>query len=102
MSDAVAADIERAETLAARALAVSPRSPLVHLAKAQVLRAQNRVAEAIPEYETVIAFNRNWPHAKAALGHCKLWTGSQRRSIFEPRSHYAAGEYDCQPALCID
>jgi hypothetical protein len=37
------------------------------LAKGQVLRAQNRPEEAIPEYETVIAFNRNSPHAIAAL-----------------------------------
>jgi TolB-like protein/Flp pilus assembly protein TadD len=76
MSDAAAVDIERAEGLAARALAASPRSALAHLAKAQVLRAQNRLEEAIPEYETVLAFNRNSPHAIAALGYCKLWTGS--------------------------
>jgi len=81
MSESAAADIERAETLAVRALATSPRSPLAHLAKAQVLRAQNRPEEAIPEYETVIAFNRNWPHAIAALGHCKLWTGSLEEAI---------------------
>ena len=81
MSESAAADIERAETLAVRALATSPRSPLAHLAKAQVLRAQNRPEEAILEYETVIAFNRNWPHAMAALGHCKLWTGSLEEAI---------------------
>ena len=81
MSDSVPADIERAQTLATRALAVSPRSPLAHLAKAQVLRAQNRPEEAIPEYKAVIAFNRNWPHAIAALGWCKLWTGSLEGAI---------------------
>ena len=81
MSDAPAADISRAESLAAQALATSPRSPLAHWAKGQVLRAQKRFEEAIPEYETVLAFNRNFPHAIAALGECRLWTGSMEEAI---------------------
>jgi adenylate cyclase len=68
-------DIERAEGLARRALAASPRSPLVHYAKGQVLRVQRRYEEAIPEYETVIAFNRNWVGAISALADCKLFAG---------------------------
>ena len=63
MTDSAAADIARAEGLAERALAASPRSPLAHFAKGQVLRAQDRYEEAIPEYETVLAFNRNWARA---------------------------------------
>ncbi len=66
MTDSAAADIARAEGLAGQALAASPRSPLAHFAKGQVLRAQGRYEEAIPEYETVIAFNRNWVGAYAA------------------------------------
>jgi adenylate cyclase len=81
MSDSVAADLQRAQGLAEQALAKSPRSPLARLARGQVLRAQNRAKEAIPEYETVIAFNRNSPHAIAALGHCKLWTGALEEAI---------------------
>jgi adenylate cyclase len=81
LSDSPAAEIKRAENLAAQALAISPRSPLAHLAKAQVLRAQRRYEEAIPEYETVLAFNRNSPFAIAALGECKLWTGSFDEAI---------------------
>jgi TolB-like protein len=79
LSDTPAVDIERAESLAAQALATSPRSPLAHLAKGQVLRAQKRYEEAIPEYETVLASNRNSPFAIAALGECKLWTARLRR-----------------------
>jgi hypothetical protein len=59
MADSAAADIARAEGLAGRALAASPRSSYVHYAKAQVLRAQaqvlgaqDRCEEAISEYET--------------------------------------------------
>jgi tetratricopeptide (TPR) repeat protein len=52
-------DIARAEGLAGQALATSPRSPLVHFAKGEVLRAEKRWGEAIPEYETVLAFDRN-------------------------------------------
>ena len=41
-----------------------------------MLRAQHRYEEAIPEYETVIALNRNWAHAYSHLGWCKFMTGS--------------------------
>jgi tetratricopeptide (TPR) repeat protein len=70
------ADIARADELASRALAAYGHSALPHFAKAQVLRALYRPEEAIPEYETVVALNRNWVSAIAALGFCKLMTGS--------------------------
>ena len=76
MAGTPAADIARAEGLAERALAATPRSPPARFAKAQVLRAQHRYEEAIPEYETVIALNRNWAHAYSHLGWCKFMTGS--------------------------
>jgi adenylate cyclase len=81
LSVTVAADIGRAEELAGQALATSPRSPLAHYAKGQVLRAQHRYAEAIPEYETAIAFDRNWVRAYPLLGGCKLFTGSIEETI---------------------
>jgi adenylate cyclase len=81
MGDSAAADIKRAEGIAAQALAASPRSPLAHFAKGMVLRAQNRYEEAIPEYETAIAFNRNWPLAITSLGWCKFLTGSIDEAI---------------------
>jgi len=81
MSDSPAAGIARAETLVGQALAASPRSPLAHYAKGQVLRAQRRNEEAIPEYEMVIAFNRNWPTAYAQLGRCKFYTASMEEMI---------------------
>jgi adenylate cyclase len=80
-SDSAAADTTRAEAMAAQAVAVSPRSPLAHFAKGQVLRAQGRHEEVIPEYEAAIAFNRNWMHAISALGQCKLYTGSVEEAI---------------------
>ena len=76
MAGTAAADIARAEDLAERALAVSPRGSLARFAKGQVLRAQHRHEEAIPEYETVIALNRNWAHAYSHLGWCKFMTGA--------------------------
>jgi|SRR5260370_2194746 len=63
------------------ALAAFPNRPLAHYAKAQVLRAQHRFEAAIAEYETVVAFNRNWMHAIAALGYCKFMTGSIEEMI---------------------
>ena len=81
MTDTAAADIARAEGLAGQALAASPRSPLAHQAKGQVLRAQRRYAEAIPEYETVLALDRNLVYSFFALGQCKLYTGSIEETI---------------------
>jgi tetratricopeptide (TPR) repeat protein len=76
MIDTTAADITRADGLVERALAASPRSATVHFARGEVLRAQRRYDEAIPEYETVLAFDRNSVSGLVALGHCKLMIGS--------------------------
>jgi TolB-like protein/class 3 adenylate cyclase len=81
MTDTTELDILRAEGLAAQALAASPRSPLPHHAKGTVLRAQRRYAEAIPEYETVLALDRNYVSALFCLGQCKLITGSIEETI---------------------
>jgi len=81
MSDSAAADVERANALSERALASWPRSPIVHYAKGQALRAERRYAEAIPEYEAVLASNRNWGFAYYALGQCKTYTGSIEETI---------------------
>jgi adenylate cyclase len=81
MSASTAAHIARAEGLVGQALETSPRSPLAHFAKGQVLRAQRRYAAAIHEYETVITFNRNWVHALGPLAECKLFAGSIDETI---------------------
>jgi len=81
MTDSAASDLARAETLADRALAASPRMARAHCARAQVLRAQQRFEEAIPEYETVLKLNRNWVTAIAVLGYCKFITGSIEEAI---------------------
>ena len=75
MSVAASADVARADILADSALAAAPRSALAHFARANVLRAQNRFEEAIPEFETVIALNRNWANAHSNLGWCKFLAG---------------------------
>jgi tetratricopeptide (TPR) repeat protein len=76
MSDSAAADIKRAEGLIGQALAASPRFWVAHYAKAQLLRWQGRCVEAIPEYEAVIALDRNFAAAYGNLGWCKFLTGS--------------------------
>jgi len=80
-TDSAAADVARAEALVGQALAASPLSPFAHYAKGQLLRAQHRCDEAIPEFETVIAINRNWVGAFAQLGWCKFLTGSIEEAI---------------------
>jgi len=44
--------------------------------KGHVLRARGLPEQAFPEYEAVLALNRNWVFAIAALAQCKLATGS--------------------------
>ena len=91
-------DVERAERLADEALAASPRGLLPHLAKGFVLWAQRRHGDAIPEFETVIALDRNFWYAYSNLGFCKLWTGSLNEAIqlweqalrLSPRDPYTA------------
>jgi tetratricopeptide (TPR) repeat protein len=66
-----------------------------------VFRAQGRLHEAIPEYETAIAINRNWTTAIYALSHCKLLTGSIEETIplieqairLSPRDPFIANWY---------
>jgi len=81
MTDSTAADLARAEGLVGQALTTSPGCPQAHFAKGQLLRAQHRVEEAIPEYEAVLAFNRNWVLALAALGWCKFYAGSIEEAL---------------------
>jgi TolB-like protein/class 3 adenylate cyclase/Tfp pilus assembly protein PilF len=80
-ADSGAADLARAEGLVDQALAASPRFALAHFVKGNVLRAQNRWREAIPEYETALALNRNLALAFTRLGWCKLYAGSIQEVI---------------------
>src|SRR5204863_2682523 len=81
MSESVEADLERADMLVGRALTVSPRHPVAHFAKGQILRMEGRFEAAIPAYETAIAFNPNWALASAALGLCKFLAGAIEEAI---------------------
>ena len=71
-----AADIARAEELVGEALTLAPRNGHAHFDKGQVLRAQRRFEEAIPEFEAAIASHFNNASAYANLGRCKFLTGS--------------------------
>jgi adenylate cyclase len=76
LADSSAADLERAKGMIEQASAISPRSPLTLTARAHWLKAQGRCEEAIPEYEALIALNRNSVTGLANLGQCKIATGS--------------------------
>lgn len=75
MSDTIDSDFEQASLLVEQALAAAPESALAHFAKAQLLRAQHRCEAAIPEYETVLAANRNVLAAIGNIGRCKIYLG---------------------------
>jgi tetratricopeptide (TPR) repeat protein len=82
-------------------LAAAPGLPQAHFAKAQLLRAQGRPEEAIPEYEMVIASDRNWVFPIFGLAQCKFLTGSIEEAIplygqavrLSPRDPYIAVWY---------
>jgi adenylate cyclase len=76
VSDSRAADLARADELIGRALTASHRGGFAHFVKGQVLRAQRRCDEAIPEYETALASDPNLLVALNGLGYCKLYAGS--------------------------
>jgi len=81
MSDSAAADLSRAEDLVRRALAAQPRHAKAHSVKGRLLRAQNRWDEAILEFETALALDRNQVWALHFLAQCKLLTGSLEEAI---------------------
>jgi adenylate cyclase len=101
LGGSAAADMERAEGLVGQALAASPSSSFAHMAKGQLLRAQGRCQEAIPEFETALALDRNRVGALADLGWCKFFTGSIEETIplteqvirLDPRSPYIGTFY---------
>jgi adenylate cyclase len=74
-ADTPVADIARAERLTEQALAAAPASPLAHVAKGQVRRAQHRYGDALREYEAALAVNPNWVFLLYNVGQCKLYTG---------------------------
>jgi TolB-like protein len=101
MSGSHASDISLAEMLIGQALEASPSDSHAHLVKASVRRAQGRCAEAVPEYEAVIASDGNRASAYAGLGTCKLLTGSIDETIpleqeavrLSPRDSYVGIRY---------
>jgi len=74
-SASAASDLARAKALVDQALPASPRSEYAHFVKGEMLRAQNRPEEAVPEYEMALAINRNFSLALHGLAWCKLYAG---------------------------
>ncbi|MGH7211713.1 MAG: winged helix-turn-helix domain-containing tetratricopeptide repeat protein [Acetobacteraceae bacterium] len=75
MSGAAKSDLERADRLIGQALAAAPNDPLAHFAKAQLLRARHHCEAAIPEYEAMLAANRNSLPSIGNIGRCKIYLG---------------------------
>jgi TolB-like protein/class 3 adenylate cyclase/Flp pilus assembly protein TadD len=75
-SEAPAADLQRADELVGRALEASPRDWFAHFVKGRLLlQIQGRCEDAIPEFETALALNRNWLHSLNELALCKIMAG---------------------------
>jgi TolB-like protein/DNA-binding winged helix-turn-helix (wHTH) protein/Tfp pilus assembly protein PilF len=94
-----AADIARADELIRQALLASPLSWQAHYVRGQVLTVQNRCGDAIPEFERVIALNRNFQSAYANLGWCKFWMGSIEEAV--PLQEKAIRFHHADPFLSV-
>jgi adenylate cyclase len=81
MTDTEVADISRAEELIGQALAAAPENPSAHYAKGQLLRFQRRCVEAISEYETALAYNRNNVGALSHTAECKILLGLMDEAV---------------------
>ncbi len=86
-NDAPEPDLRRADDLVAKALAADPNDPFPHYVKAQIFRAQanlgmqDRFQQAIAEYETVIALDRNDANALSHLARIKILLGAPAEAI---------------------
>src|SRR4029077_3680329 len=81
MTDTPAADLQRAEELAEKVIAVSPRDARAHFARGQVHRVMGRYDEAMREYEMALELNREWMLVIVALGVSKFPIGSIEEAI---------------------
>jgi len=81
VTDTAAADVARAEALADQAVAASPQRALAHMAQAQVLRAKNRLNEAIRAYNAVLSLDRYFSPAYSNIAYAKLSAGSTEDAI---------------------
>jgi adenylate cyclase len=100
LTDSAAADIARTEGLIGQILAVAPRNPIAHWVKGQLLRNSGRCGAAIPEYETVIALDRNYSTAYLDLGWCKLLMGSIEETIPLVEQAIRLSRYDTFIGFC--
>jgi TolB-like protein/DNA-binding winged helix-turn-helix (wHTH) protein/Tfp pilus assembly protein PilF len=101
-TDTADADTARADELVKQALAASPNNASAHYVKGNILRIRGRCLEAIPEFERVIAADRNFAAAYGNLGWCKFLTGSIDEMIplaeqairLSPRDPFVGTLYD--------
>ena len=96
MTDTATADMVRAEDFGRASFGRSAPQLCRASRKGQVLRAQGRLAEAIPECEMALGLNRNRVPALHALGQCKIFAGTIEETIplveravqLNPRDHF--------------
>jgi TolB-like protein len=81
LSSSVASDLRRADQLLSGALEAMPNSGWAHYVRGQLLRAQGRCNDAIPEYEAAIALDHNSAPSYAWLGWCKFLVGEPDKTV---------------------
>jgi adenylate cyclase len=75
------ADIQRADELVSRALAIAPNAYAAHHAKAQVLSTQRRFEEAIVEAERSLALNPSFVSAYSDLCLASSYLGRPQKAV---------------------
>ena len=74
-------DLERADELESKALALEPDEFVAHTRKGWVLQAQGRNDEAVAEFERALALNPSNPDGDAGLGWTHLRLGEFDKSV---------------------
>ena len=74
-------DLERADELESKALALDPDDPWAHSQKGWIALSQGRNDEAVAEYERALALDASWADAYVGLGWVHLRLGEFGKSI---------------------
>jgi TolB-like protein/class 3 adenylate cyclase/Tfp pilus assembly protein PilF len=80
-SNSVKADEARAEQLLFEALGQDPNSSMAHYAMGQVRRNENRLPEALTEFEAAVALDHNNAWAQLLVGGTLRWLGRPQEGI---------------------
>ena len=74
-------DLREADAVIAKVLARDAQNAMAHFIKGDILKAQKKHEQAVPEFEIAISLDRNLALAYEALGHAKILLGQSTAAL---------------------